>query len=69
MLGFGCSGRPDFNSFTFEKVMAFFKWQLRAWMDETGFDDDTKGPYSLFCHSLGCYFASYWALENMSKVD
>ena len=69
VLGFGCSGRPDFNLVTVDQVMAFIKWQFQAWMDATGYDDEAKGQYSLFCHSLGCYFASYWAIDNYSKID
>ena len=69
MLGFGCSGRPDFNSHTFDEVMAFFNWQLRSWMDKTGYDSKYNGQYTMFCHSLGCYFASYWALDNLPKIN
>lgn len=69
ILGFGCSGRPTFRANTVAGVLGWFSWQLRAWMEATGYDAPGKGAYSMFCHSMGCYFASHWAIDNHAKID
>ena len=69
LLGFGCSGRPNFTAQTVDDVIAFFLWQLRVWMDATGYDSEDKGPYSLFCHSMGCFFLTHWIVQNRHKID
>ena len=69
VLGFGCSGRPEFACWTPDRVIGWFEWQLRAWMDETGYDKPEKGKYSMFCHSMGCYFATFWAMKHHESID
>ena len=68
VLGFGCSGIPYFELLTVDGVLDWFTWQLRSWMDKTGYDKEDKGPYSIFCHSMGCYFSTHWAQLNKGKI-
>ena len=36
-------------------------------MEQTHYDE--QGSYSLFCHSMGCYFATHWAKKHFAKIE
>ena len=68
MLGFGCSGHPDFKSFEAKKCTEYLVFQLDQWMKATGYDRAELGKFTLIAHSLGCYLSANYAVDNADKI-
>lgn len=69
VLGFGCSGRPDFYAFDTKECNDFFILQLQMWMKKTGYDSADKGKFTIIGHSLGCYIGTHYAIAEPDKID
>lgn len=67
MLGFGCSGRPEYHAKTVDTTNEFFMTQMESWMKATKYEED--GPFNIMGHSMGCYFATLYSLRNPGKVE
>jgi pimeloyl-ACP methyl ester carboxylesterase len=65
-LGWGASGRPEFRGFTPELLNEFFVFQLRTYMQLTGYD---KEPFSFMCHSMGCYISIQYAAKYPQNIE
>lgn len=37
-------------------------------MDKTGYDDASKGKFTIIGHSLGCYIATHYAMREHAKI-
>jgi pimeloyl-ACP methyl ester carboxylesterase len=38
-------------------------------MKKTGYDDPSKGKFTIIGHSLGCYIATHYAMREHDKID
>ena len=68
MLGFACSGRPDYHAATIDTTNEFFMLSLESWMKQTGYDQK-KDRFNIMAHSMGCYFATLYSVRNPTQVD
>ena len=59
LLGMGASGRPQtFLPSNCEECYEYFLLSIKAWMEETGYDQD---HYHLLGHSLGGHLATLYS--------
>jgi len=65
MLGMGSSGRPEYDSYTFDSAVEFHLDSIRAWMDRKLVDQ----KYYLLGHSLGGCIACHYALKYPKNIE
>ena len=68
MLGMGCSGRPSYYAFDVDSCLEFFMLQLEAWLEASSYAAPGE-KFHIMGHSMGCYFATHYALRHPAQVD